>query len=233
MGDIHDGHRQRVKRRFRSSGLDEFEPHNALELMLFYAVPQRDTNALAHRLIDTFGSFDKVLEADYEQLTRVTGIGENTATLLKLFLASYRYYEKQKNAGGFVATTASALCAYVRSLFIGETRERAYLLCFDARLHLIRCACIAEGGVDAAQITVRRVVEVATANRAVSVVLAHNHPDGYAVPSREDIIATKDIMRALSSIGIELSDHIVCGCKNEISLANEGVLYSIKQELHL
>ncbi len=231
--EIHKGHRERVKRRFRKSGLDDFEPHNALELMLFYAVPQRDTNELAHRLIDTFGSFEKVLEADYEQLVNVPGVGENTATLLKLFLESGRYYERQKLSGGFVATTSQSLCAYARSLFIGETRERAYLLCFDARLRIINCVCVAEGSVNAAHIAVRRVVEAAAANKAVSVALAHNHPDGYAVPSREDVATTKEIMRALAALGVELSDHIVCDGRNAVSLANEGIIYNLKQELNL
>ena len=76
-------------------------------------------------------------------------------------------------------------------------------------------------------------MEAAAANRAVSVVLTHNHPDGYAVPSREDIATTRDVVRALGAIGVEVSDHIVCGRRNEVSLADEGILYTMKQELHL
>ena len=153
---IHDGHRQRVKNRFIKSGIDDFEPHNVLELMLFYAIPKRDTNELAHNLIETFGSFDKVLEADYLQLAAVKGMGEHSATLLKLFIESYGYYERQKYKDGFIATSSAAVISYAQSLFVGETRELGYLLCFDAKLQLINCVKISEGSVNAASVSVRR-----------------------------------------------------------------------------
>ncbi len=227
---IHDGHRQRVKNRFIKSGIDDFEPHNVLELMLFYAIPKRDTNELAHNLIETFGSFDKVLEADYLQLAAVKGMGEHSATLLKLFIESYGYYERQKYKDGFIATSSAAVISYAQSLFVGETRELGYLLCFDAKLQLINCVKISEGSVNAASVSVRRVVETATANKAISVILTHNHPNGLPVPSTEDVATTKKIMSALSTVDIDFSDHIIVGAKSAISLADEGIIYSIKQE---
>ena len=84
MANLHEGHRQRLKERFLREGLDHFEPHTVLELLLFYAVPQRDTNELAHRLIARFGSLDAVFDAAFDELCAVEGIGRNTATLLKL-----------------------------------------------------------------------------------------------------------------------------------------------------
>ncbi len=228
---LHDGHRQRTKHRFLKSGLNDFEPHNVLELMLFYAIPKRDTNELAHRLIDTFGSFDKVLEADVEQLAKVKGMGEHSAVLLKLFLASYGYYEREKSKEGFIATSSDDVKSYVKSLFVGEKKEIVYLLCFDVKLKLINCVKISDGSVNATSVSVRRVVEAATAHGAVSVILTHNHPGGFASPSAEDIETTKRILKALAPIDIQLSDHIVVGANSAVSMADAGVIYNMKQEL--
>ena len=88
----HEGHRQRLKNRFLTEGLDSFETHNILELLLFYSIPQRDTNGIAHKLLDTFGSLKGVFEADFEELIKIDGIKENTATLLKLIPEVARAY---------------------------------------------------------------------------------------------------------------------------------------------
>lgn len=227
----HADHRSRVKRTFLKGGLDSFEPHNALEMLLFYSVPQKDTKPIARELIDRFGSFDRVLEADYESLLEVDGVGEHTAVYLKLLLESYRYYEKEKNRIGFNASSTSAAISYARSLFVGEKRELCYLMCFDSRLQLAACAKVSEGSVNAADVSARRVVELATLHKATSVILTHNHPGGNAVPSAEDIATTKNIMRALVPIGIELNDHIVVGERDSISMAEAGALYSMREEI--
>lgn len=230
---VHDGHRDRLRKRFLADGFTNFEPHNVLELLLFYSVPRRDTNALAHTLIDTFGGFDKVLEADYEQLRRVKGVTDNTAALLKAVFESYGFYERMKRRDGFVATSASAVMHYCESLFVSETVEKAYLLCFDSKLKLINCALLSEGSVNAASVSARKAVEIATANRAVSVILTHNHPRGIAAPSQADLDVTRTVMRALATIDIELCDHVVVGETFSISMANEGVIYGMQQELRL
>ena len=233
MSNVHEGHRERIKSMFRKNGLANLEPHNVLELLLTYSIPRQDVNETAHALIDEFGSFDKVLEADYERLLHVKGVKENTATLIKLVLESYRYYETQKHKGTFFATSVDVTSNYVRSLFVGETKELSYVLCFDSNMKLIKCQKAAEGSVNAASVSVRRVVEIATANKAVSVVLTHNHPGGIATPSKEDLATTKKIMNALNTLGIELSDHIVVGDKFAISMAAAGVIHNMKEELDI
>lgn len=202
--NVHEGHRARIKNMFRKNGLANLEPHNVLELILTYSIPRKDVNELAHTLIDTFGSFDQVLEADFERLLQVEGIGENTAIHLKLILESYRFYEMQKHREAFYATSAHITMNYARSLFVGETKELTYALCFDSNMKLNNCTKVSEGSVNAAAISVRRVVEVATANKAVAIVLTHNHPGGLATPSKEDLITTKKIMHALHIVGIKL-----------------------------
>lgn len=231
--NVHAGHRERIKNTFRKNGLANMEPHNVLELILTYSIPRRDVNELAHALIDTFGSFDQVLEADIERLMQVDGIGENTAIHLKLILESYRFYEMQKHREVFYATSANITMNYARSLFVGETKELTFALCFDASMKLNNCTKVSEGSVNVAAVSVRRVVEIATANKAIAVVLTHNHPGGLATPSKEDLVTTRKIMQALHIVGIKLSDHIVVGDTFAISMAESGVLHNMSEELGL
>ncbi len=231
MDSLHSGHRQRLKRRYRKEGLRSFEPHEALELLLTYAIPRRDTNALAHRLIARFGGFDKVLEADLQSLMEVEGIGEHAAILLKTVFDCRAYYEAQKNQKGFVASSSAAAIRYAQSLFVGEQCEVSYLMCFDAKLRLINCQEITRGSLNQTAVSIRRIVEIASLNKAVSVILTHNHPNGVAMPSDEDIEATRQIMRALSLIDVTLADHIVVGEKFAVSLADTGVIYNMREGL--
>lgn len=233
MSDVHKGHRERLKSTFLKNGLMNLEPHNALEIILTYSIPRRDVNELAHRLIHEFGSFDKVLEADYERLLQVEGVGQHTATHLKLLLESYRYYERQKNREAFYATSADAAINYARSLFVGETKELCYLMCFDANMKLVKCAKVSEGSLTATPISTRRVVEIATANKAASVILTHNHPGGHATPSAEDLSVTQKVMGALALIGTDLSDHIIVCDTHALSMAQTSAIYNIKQHLGL
>lgn len=229
MAEDHSGHRERLKRRFRKEGIDSFEPHNVLELLLFYSIPRRDTNVIAHRLIDTFGSLDKVLEADFRDLCNVEGVGENTATLIKLVLGSYRAYEQQKEKAGFVASSAEATKKYCVSCFVGESREKCYLLCLDNSLKLINRVLISEGTTDSANISIRKVVEVVTQNKATAAILTHNHPTGDIMASTADYIVTRKVFDALAMIGVELTDHIIVAGRNAISLATYGVLEDYKK----
>lgn len=228
---VYIDHRSRVKRTFLRGGLDSFEPQNALEMLLFYSVPQKDTKPMAHGLLERFGSFDKVLEADYESLLEVDGVGEHTAVYLKLLLESFRYYEKEKNRLGFRASSTSAAIAYAKSLFVGERRELCFLMCFDSRLQLAACPKVSEGSVNAADVSARRIVELATLHKAGSVILTHNHPGGNAIPSAEDMGTTKNIMRVLEPIGISLNDHIIVGARDCISMADAGILQNMKEEV--
>ncbi len=231
MDNIHEGHRARLRKLFLENGLDGMEPHNVLELILTYSIPRRDVNAVAHALVQEFGSFDQVLEASYDQLIQVKGVTELSAVLLKLILESYRYYNKEKTREAFYASSVSAAVNYAKSLFVGETVECSYLLCFDAKTKLIKCALVSRGTVNATAVSVRRIVEIATAARAMSVVLTHNHPNGLATPSAEDLATTKQAMRALNLIGITLSDHIIVAEQNAFSMAETSTLFSMKQEL--
>lgn len=203
------GHRQRVKDRFRKEGLDNFEETHMLELLLFYAIPRRDTKPIARRLLDQFGSVAKVMEAPLEALQRVEGIGPNAATFIKLIHETGRYYEINRDQNVVMLEDLNECGQFLVKFFRGKTSESVWLLCMDARRRLIACRQLSDGQSNEVNISPRRIAEVAISVNASSVILAHNHPGGYAVPSKADIMATEYLSGVLSAMGIPLVDHMV------------------------
>lgn len=219
---IHDGHRERLKERFRKEGLDNFTQVQALELLLFYCIPRKDTNPIAHALISRFGSFAQVLEASVSDLMKVEGVGESAAVFLNLLAQSGRYYARSCNDQIRVLSTAESCAQYLLPFFLGRTVEMVYLLCLDAKCKLLSCNCISQGSVNTAGISVRRVVEEALSTNATTVVLAHNHPGGVAVPSKEDVQTTYQIAAALRAVEVTLLDHIIVAEGDYVSLVQSG-----------
>ena len=217
---IHDGHREKMRRRFLSGGLEQFADHEALELLLYYAIPRRDTNPIAHALIDRYGSLSAVLAAPVEDLQKVEGIGESAAILLKLvprLCAKARLADADRQE--LVLNTASRAGAYLLERFYGEQNEVIYQLCLDRKGKLLACKKLGEGSIASAALDVRKLVENAILNSASFVVLAHNHPSGLAVPSPEDIQTTRRISQALKAVDIVLADHIIVADDDYVSIA--------------
>jgi len=219
---IHNGHRERLKKRFLEEGLDHFTDIQVLELLLFYAIPRSDTNPIAHRLLAHFGSLAHVLEADVEELKKVSGIKDHAATLLALVIDLCRYYQVNCARQMEVLTTLEDCGKYLVPCFFGRTRETVFLLCLDAKCKVLCCREIGEGTVNTAAISVRKVVETALEANATTVVLAHNHPSGIAVPSHEDIQTTRRIAAALHAVEIHLADHIVVAEGDYVSMVQSG-----------
>ena len=220
---IHDGHRQRLKNRFLEQGIDSFTQIQAVELLLFYCIPRQDTNELAHRLLERFGSFSQILDADLEDLRSVKGIGENTAIFLKMIPAAARFYQIDK-AGleGSPLLTTESCGAYLLPYFLGRCNETVFLLCLDAKGKVICCRMVGEGGINSAGVPIRRIVEISLAVMATSVVLAHNHPSGIALPSSEDISTTQRVATALHAVDVILADHLVIADNDFISMVQSG-----------
>ena len=206
---IHKEHRQRVKKRFLSEGLDHFEELHALELLLFFAIPLVDVNPLAHRLVDHFGSLHNVLEAPPEQRVQVKGIGEHASVLLGLVKGLSRKYLIGYEVKAVQLRTLEDCGKYLMDRFLGKRDETVMLLCLAAKRMPLCCRVVSEGSVTTAEVSVRKVVEAALAVNATTAVLAHNHPSGIAVPSMEDIVTTRRMGMALDAVGVILEDHIV------------------------
>ena len=219
----HDGHRKRLKARFIKSGLDDFEPHNVLELVLFYGVPRKDTNPIAHRLINRFGSLSAVLDAKPEELMKVDGITENTAVLISMLPAIARKYLEDKVEVVNSVEGFSDVGAYLMPKFVGRTVETVMLASLDNKNRIISCTIVAEGENDKANVSKRKVMEEAMRVGATRVILAHNHPRGFAMPSNEDIFLTEEIYSLLKSVGIDLVDHLIFAEDDFVSLAASGI----------
>lgn len=222
---IHDGHRERLRQLYFDGGFESMSDVQKLELILTFSISRRDTNPIAHALLDLFGDFAGVLSAQPSDLMKVDGVSEVTAALLHIIpdAAQYRKVqiaEKQMK----VLDTVEKVTAYLRPRYDVSTEERAYLLCMDAKCHPIRCHILANGELNTVNISVRHIVELAMQDRAVLAVLSHNHVSGKAQPSREDLQTTKLAGEALRNLNVTLADHIIIAGGDSYSFMEHGEL---------
>lgn len=221
---VHDGHRARLKNRFLQKGLSAFEDHEALELLLFYALPRRDTNALAHTLLEKFGSLDRLLHADLKDVARIDGIGEQSAILISL-------------VGGLMAKSSASgiskspklksidkAIRYIETLFKGKTEEYFYVVCLDAHCAVLHTELLSRGIATEAPVYVRNITESVVRTGANKVIVAHNHPGGSSQPSKKDIETTQRILLAMDALDIDMLDHIIVGKEDAFSLAEKILL---------
>lgn len=228
--NIHEGHRERVRKRFLDEGLDSFKDHEILELILYYCIPKKDTNALAHRMITEFGTFTDLLEADPRDIVRRCGISLNTATLISLCVPLTRRYMKDKWGERPVINSSSKAGEYALSLFAGRIYEAFFTICLDSQNRVNHAALVHEGTINEAPVYPRIIVETALRHKANSVILAHNHPGGSLKPSSADIEVTKKIYAALKPISIHVVDHVITAGDRYISFAEQGIMDSISGE---
>lgn len=220
---VHDGHRDRLRERFKNEGLDNFEDYQVLELLLFYSIPRKDTNPIAHELLEKFDTLAGVLAAPKAELKKVKGIGDATADFLSFINEMYRFSLVNLGTKTVILTTVEKCGRFLVPYFNNRRNETVFLLCLDAKCKVLRCALVGEGSVNSAAIPPRRVVELALAANATSVVLAHNHPSGIALPSDEDVCTTRRIAAALQAVDIQLVDHIVVADDDFVSMVQSGL----------
>ena len=220
----HTGHRARMRERFRASGLDGFAPHEVLELILFYAIPQRNVNPLAHRLLDTFGSLHGVLDAPVEELQKVEGVGEYAATLLSLFSQTARRIQQSRQSQLTPVTNRGQAEAHCLALLSSLRQERFYAVCLNGQMQCLGDALIATGSISEVPAYPRLVAEAALRYNAHSVVLCHNHPGGSLVPSRQDMEITRRLAQVLEGIEVRLADHIIVAGGQALSMVAYGLI---------
>ena len=220
---IHDGHREKMRRRFAQTGLSGFADHEALELLLFYAIPRRDTNPLAHRLLERYGSLEGVFTAPAEDLEKVEGMGGSAALLLRL-VPLLAEKSRERTDGPVILNSTERAGEYLLRRFDGKKNELVYELCLDRKGKLLACKRLNDGGASSASLDIRKVVENAILTSASTVILAHNHPSGIALPSDDDCAATTQAVQALQTIGVVLADHIIVADDDFVSMAQSGYL---------
>ena len=221
---VHDGHRERKREQFLRHGADSFADHELLELLLYSAVPRRDTNPLAHDLINYFGSLHAVFSAPAEELQKFSGISQSGAVLLKLIPSIYRRAALSAGENEQILDTVEKIGRFFVDLYVAESCEIMYQLCLDAKGRRLNLYKVTDGDPSSVNLNVRKIVENAILSQASMVALAHNHPSGVAVPSHADIVATTMIQTALDSIGIRFADHIIVADGDFISMRQDGIV---------
>ncbi len=211
---LHHGHRERMRERVANAGASSLADHELLEMLLYYIQPRRDTNEIAHALIEECGSLSAVLEAGQDRLCRVPYVKENAALYLQLLGELSRRYAVAKFqpdgvAPDVVYDSLEKLATVLYPRFLGQSKELLIAVLFDARMRMVDLFTVAEGTLNAVQITARAVTQRAYQRNAAFCVLAHNHPGGIATPSQEDVRLTRDMETALDLVGVPLIEHLV------------------------
>jgi DNA repair protein RadC len=221
---MHEGHREKLKQRFLKEGLNAFEDHQVLEMLLFYTIPRRDTNEMAHRLLNKYGTLESLFDASPEDLMQKGGVTPNTAIFLSMVPQLARKYMLIKQGKRPVLDSSVKAGNYVISLFIGKNYEAFYVICLNSQNKINHTALVHEGTINEAPVYPRLIVETALRYKASSVILAHNHPGGSLKPSNADIEVTKKICNALKTISINVIDHMICAGNAYFSFAEQGLL---------
>lgn len=226
---MHEGHRSRLRESFIRHGAASFYDHQLLELLLFHSIPRTDTNPVAHKLLEHFGSLADIFDAPIDELMQVEGVGEKSALLISLVGACMQRKERSTKKKARLHTPAAAM-RYCKTLFWAERNECMYVILLDKKQEVLRHDKVSSGTLNETAVYPRTVVECALRGRASSVLLAHNHPSGDVNPSSDDIETTMLILRALEPIGIRLHDHIIVGRDMAYSMARNGIIEQTEPE---
>ena len=222
--NIHEGHRRRLMEVYLREGASALTDVELLELLLTYAVPRRDTNPTAHRLLRELGGLHRVFEGTVPVLNSVEGVGPRSAALVTLVRDLWRRSEQARLEGETVLRSMREVGAYLVPRMSGFREERAFLLCLDARCRLILCQELCRGTVNAVNLPIRKVVEAALLCNSTSVVLAHNHTSGSMIPSLEDVEYTRQLSRTLALVDVTLNDHLIIAGRDYLSMRSSGML---------
>ncbi|MBQ1182821.1 MAG: RadC family protein [Clostridia bacterium] len=223
----HEEHRKRMRERYSITGFSGMQDHEILEMLLFYSIPRIDTNVLAHDLINRFQTFSGVLEASEEELLSVKGVGKNTASLIKMMIPLFHEYSKSSNNATRLKDS-DATSKFLRKYYTGIMNERVMVICIDSSCKVLSFETVCEGDCCSCLLNVRRLIEIALKNPLTAgVILAHNHPNGVALPSREDIDSTVELIKMLANVNVKLVDHFIIAGNEFTSMATSVNFKSI------
>jgi len=218
------GHRKRLRERFLQSGLDGFLDYEIVELLLTLGTPRKDCKQMAKEAIKMFGGLRGALDASFDELWQIKGIGPSNAFGIKLFQAISEKYARVKMPKKIPFNSPQAVVNYLREKIGREKKEHFFILSLDARNNLIRENTVSVGTLNANLVHPREVFKEAIDSRAASVIVAHNHPSGDTEPSEEDLAITRRLAEAGKILGIELIDHVIVTRNSSASLKEKGLL---------
>ena len=223
--NVHKGHRQRMKKKYIENGLELFENHEVLELLLYYCYPMVDTNEIAHKMLNEYGTLSNLFDSSPQEIARRCKVTENVAVLVSLIPSLSKRYMSDKWDKKVVLDSSAKAAEFAISLFVGKNYECFYIVCLDNQRKFLYAPLVSEGTINETPIYLRIIVELCLKFQASSIFLAHNHPSGSLEPSTSDKEATKKIYTALELIGIEVIDHIIVAGEDYYSFAENSVIF--------
>ena len=220
-GNVHAGHRQRMRKRFIKHGFDGLEPHQILEMVLFYAIPRKDTNALAHQMLDRYGSFASLCDTPIDILQSDFGLSESAAVLIKMIPPLAGFYHDSRLDMKYV-DSHNIIPLFIAKL-TGATTEKVALALSDSKDKLIFCDVVSTGSISSSDFPIRTIADLALRHNARYAYIAHNHPSGLCVPSAQDLETTARLSRTLDALGVKLVDHIIVTASEHFSIRSNHV----------
>jgi DNA repair protein RadC len=219
-----EGHRHRMRQRLLTSGPDSLADHEMLEMMLFAALPRRDTKPIARALLKRFRDFAGVVGAPNQELREIDGLGDAGVAAIKLVQAAALRVMRHDVGTKSVLDSWDRLMAYLQAGMEHERSEQFRVLFLDKRNRLLADEILGRGTVDHAPAYPREIVRKCIQHNATAVILAHNHPSGDPAPSREDVAATEAVIAAVATIGVTVHDHVIVGRSRWLSFRQERLL---------
>ena len=217
----HNFHRKHMRERFYEAGFNGMADHIVLEMLLYFGIPRKDTNDIAHELMKRFGGFSGVFEADRHDLMKVKGMTETAACLIKMIVPSYNRYVDSLKDKRPSPTKPEDVANFLRpKYFEGGCRERVFILCYDNSDNLIACKLLNEGDINSSAFNIRELGKIVLENNCTSVIISHNHPHSLPHPSKDDISVTRAVIEFLNILKVTLRDHIIVTDDDYMSLAN-------------
>ena len=226
----HGGHRQRMREELKNLGAATFYDHKLLEMFLFPFIPRKDTNEIAHRLLDAFGSLKNVIYADWKELHKIKGMTEIAALSISLLpeiinRVNYQYELAAERIDNYLQAKKIA-CATLSH----KSKEEVMIVCLDSSGKIVRKRIISQGGLKEAYVNTRSIAEEAFRFSADKILVAHNHPSGQLTPSQNDLKFTQNLALALAYLDILLIDHIIVAGSEAYSFKKAGIISSIFED---
>ncbi len=217
----HNFHRKHMRERFYEAGFKGMADHNVLEMLLYFGIPRRDTNDIAHELINTFGSYADVFEANRHDLMKVKGMTETAACLIKMIVPFYNRYVDNLHEREPSPVDPAEIAEFLRPKYHeGSCRERVFVLCYDSSNHLITCRLLNEGDINSSAFDIREFGRIVLETNCSSVIISHNHPHSISLPSKDDIRATRAVIELLDMLKVTLKDHVIVSDTDFTSMAS-------------
>ncbi len=227
---LHYGHRERLRKQATENGLDSLHEHQVLEYLLTFTIPQKDTNDLAHALINKFGSFSAVLDADINSLKQVKGVGDVVAHFLAEYKQFALYYQRNRPNQTTYIRGFQTSKTFVLPLLSNVKKEELYLICIDGNNKVVSTRRLKSGTENQISVSIKEITDTLISLGITNFIIAHNHPDGPCVPSAEDNKFTKNLVFTMSSLNITLLDHLIVGVDDVYSYYGSGLLQEFRKE---